>query len=192
MDFIYINNDSIPADLCSKIISTFEKEPKKEKGVTRRGLDITVKDTLDYMIGIDVDKNSMWYDINLFLYEELTKSLVQFDKTIFEKYGFHFFGERLGDTGFMLQRYTKNVGKFVYHEDFSIRDTMHRVITYIWYLNDVNEGGETEFCGDFRIKPTAGKLVLFPASWCYPHSGIMPISNDKYIITGWLHMLKGT
>jgi hypothetical protein len=65
---------------------------------------------------------------------------------------------------------------------------MHRVITYLWYLNDVNDGGETEFCGDFKVKPRAGKLVLFPASWCYPHKGIMPLSNNKYIITGWLHI----
>ena len=36
------------------------------------------------------------------------------------------------------------------------------------------------------IKPEAGKLLLFPASWTFPHCGQMPISHDKYIITGWL------
>ena len=189
MDFIHINNNSIPIDICSKIISTFEKEPNKYKGVTSNGLNTNIKDTLDYLIDMNVTETSMWYDINIFLYNELSKNLVQFDKIIFEKYGFHFFGEKLGDTGFMIQRYTKNKGKFMYHEDFSIKSTMHRVITFIWYLNNVDEGGETEFCGDFRIKPTAGKLVLFPASWCYPHCGIMPISDDKYIITGWLHVM---
>jgi hypothetical protein len=189
MDFIYENTNSIPQELCNKIISTFEKEPNRYKGVTRRGLDITVKDTLDYFIHINIGKESVWYDINLFLYNELTKNLVEFDKKIVEKYGIHLFDTKLCDTGFLIQRYTKNEGKFVYHEDFSIRDNIHRVITYIWYLNDVNEGGETEFCGDFRIKPTVGKLVLFPASWCYPHCGIMPISEDKFIITGWLHIV---
>ena len=57
-----------------------------------------------------------------------------------------------------------------------------------WYLNDVEDGGETEFCGDFTIRPEVGKLIFFPASWCYPHRGKMPISGDKYIITGWLHI----
>jgi len=189
MDFIHINESSIPPDLCNKIIATFEKEPNKYKGVTRNGLNINVKDTLDYFINITVDKSSIWYDINVFLYNELSKNLVQFDTIIFEKYGIHLVDEKLCDTGFMIQKYTKNVGKFVYHDDFSIKDNIHRVITYIWYLNDVLEGGETEFCGDFRVKPTAGKLVLFPASWCYPHCGIMPFSNDKYIITGWLHIV---
>ncbi|MFY7730989.1 MAG: 2OG-Fe(II) oxygenase [Flavobacterium sp.] len=189
MDFIYINNTSISREICSQIIATFEKEPNKYKGVTRRGLDISIKDTLDYFIGVDIDETSSWFDINSLLYNELTKNIIEFDKQILEKYGVHMFDKKLCDTGFMIQRYSKNVGKFVYHEDFSIKDNIHRIITYIWYLNDVNDGGETEFCGDFRIKPTAGKLVLFPASWCYPHCGLMPISDDKYIITGWLHII---
>jgi hypothetical protein len=62
-------------------------------------------------------------------------------------------------------------------------------LTYIWYLNDVNEGGETIIWDNHKIKPTTGKLLLFPATWTYPHSGLMPISNDKYIITGWIYQL---
>jgi hypothetical protein len=36
------------------------------------------------------------------------------------------------------------------------------------------------------IKPKSGKLLIFPACWTYPHRGTMPISDDKYIITGWI------
>ena len=50
-------------------------------------------------------------------------------------------------------------------------------------LNNVEEGGETLF-EDFKIKPMEGLLLFFPATWTYPHSGAMPTSNDKYIITG--------
>lgn len=50
----------------------------------------------------------------------------------------------------------------------------------------MTEGGETEFWSKYRIKPEAGKLVLFPASWAFPHRAIVPLSSDKYIITGWL------
>ena len=62
-----------------------------------------------------------------------------------------------------------------------------RHITFIWYLNDVNDGGETAFDGIYKIRPKSGKLVLFPASWTYPHCGKMPLSSDKYIITGWIY-----
>ena len=57
----------------------------------------------------------------------------------------------------------------------------------MFYLNDVKEGGETEFYHQkIKIKPKAGTLVLFPAGFTHTHKGNMPISNDKYIITTWL------
>ena len=63
-----------------------------------------------------------------------------------------------------------------------------RIITFLWYLNTVEEGGETEFFnGRISIKPEKGKLLLFPSTWTYIHRGNMPISNDKYILTGWIY-----
>ena len=90
----------------------------------------------------------------------------------------------------MAQRYIRNEGRYVYHNDFSvdIKNKKNRVITYLWYLNDVEEGGETDFPDlNLMIKPETGKLVLFPASWDFPHCGKMPISSNKYIVTGWLY-----
>jgi hypothetical protein len=54
----------------------------------------------------------------------------------------------------------------------------------------VENGGETEIWDDFKIKPETGKLLLFPSSWTFPHRGVMPISDNKYIITGWLYVNK--
>jgi hypothetical protein len=89
-----------------------------------------------------------------------------------------------------IQRYTKLKGRYIYHQDFLTewKTKKFRVITFLWYLNDVEKGGETEFWGTHRIKPEAGKLLFFPATWTYPHRGMMPISNDKYIITGWIYL----
>ena len=190
MDFIYINENSIPLDLCNEIINTFENEPNKYKGVTRSGQNDKIKKTLDYSINININENSAWFNISKFLYEELSKNLKSFNEYLNKKYGRTFLNNNMFDTCFLMQKYNKNEGKFVYHDDFSMVNNMkmHRVITYLWYLNDVDEGGETEFCGDFKVKPTVGKLILFPASWCYPHKGMMPLSNDKYIITGWLNI----
>ena len=57
----------------------------------------------------------------------------------------------------------------------------------VWtiYLNDVEEGGETEFFYQSeRVKPTKGTLVFFPASWTHLHSGNQTLSNKRYIATG--------
>lgn len=62
-----------------------------------------------------------------------------------------------------------------------------RVLTFVLYLNDVHEGGETEFLYyPKRVKAEAGKLVLFPGSFTHTHRGNPPISNEKYILTGWV------
>jgi hypothetical protein len=88
----------------------------------------------------------------------------------------------------MIQKYDKNKGEYIYHNDFHMISIKYRVITFLWYLNDIHEGGETEFWDSYKIKPTAGKIVLFPSSWTYPHRGKMPISDNKYIITNWLYI----
>ena len=86
-----------------------------------------------------------------------------------------------------IQKYEKNIGKFVTHVDDLVDydNRTRRIIVYMWYLNDVQEGGETVFSGKCKVKPEAGKIVMFPSTWTYPHSALIPVSNDKYIITGW-------
>ena len=64
---------------------------------------------------------------------------------------------------------------------------IHILITYLFYLNTIEEGGETEFIDGTKIKPETGKLLIFPATWTYEHRGNVPISSNKYICTGWLY-----
>jgi hypothetical protein len=56
-----------------------------------------------------------------------------------------------------------------------------RQLSSITYLNDDYEGGETEFDCGVTIKPTAGKTLIFPSTWVFPHRGNKVISGTKYI-----------
>lgn len=68
-----------------------------------------------------------------------------------------------------------------------------RTWTFMVYLNDVEEGGETYFKHlDLKIKPEQGKAVfwsnLYPFGLPNPrtmHEALPPISGDKYVITKW-------
>lgn len=66
-----------------------------------------------------------------------------------------------------------------------------RILSWILYLNDVEEGGETEFLyQSLRFKPKAGTFVLFPAHFTHTHRGNPPLSGVKYIATGWIEFLN--
>lgn len=61
-----------------------------------------------------------------------------------------------------------------------------RVLGWSIYLNDVENGGETEFLYQrIKLKPKAGSLLIWPAGVTHPHRGNPPYSNDKFIVTGW-------
>ena len=66
-------------------------------------------------------------------------------------------------------------------------DALHRVAFYMYYLNDVQSGGETEFYYQSRkISPKRGSMVIAPAGFTHTHRGNVPISQDKYIATSWI------
>ena len=192
---IYLNPDSISKQLCDEIIHLYENENDKYNGITAGGLNKNVKDTLDF----NIPNEEPWTKIKDFLEVELKKNLKmyidQLNSHNFENENssvtFKFFDNILCYTKtFMIQRYIKQVGRYIYHNDFDINtnEKSYRIITFLWYLNTVEEGGETEIWGTHKIKPEAGKLLLFPSCWTFPHTGKMPISDNKYIITGWLYV----
>ena len=72
-----------------------------------------------------------------------------------------------------------------HHEQQNLRDDK-RCLVWMLYLNDVNDGGETEFLYQSkRVQPKRGTVMIFPAAFTHQHRGNPPLSGSKYIITGW-------
>jgi len=86
-----------------------------------------------------------------------------------------------------IKRYLAIEGdRFEPHFD-ALDYSCNRYLVFLWYLNDVAEGGETEFCDlGLRVEARAGRLLMFPPYWMYQHAGLPPRSNDKYIISTYL------
>lgn len=187
--YIYTINNSISKELCYEIINMFENDDSKIEGLTLGGLNKNIKDTTDLVITLN---NKKWYKIYNFLYNELSRKLSNyFIKINNNTFNYIYFEtNKLYFEIFMIQRYLKNEGKYIYHHDFrtDLPNKKHRILTYLWYLNDVEEGGETVLEDNIFIKPEAGKLLIFPACWTYPHTGKVPLSSNKYIITGWVYI----
>lgn len=61
---------------------------------------------------------------------------------------------------------------------------------YTLYLNDIEEGGETEFLNQsVRVSPTTGTVTIFPAGYTHLHRGNPPLKGVKYIMTGWYNIM---
>ncbi|MDR3388057.1 MAG: 2OG-Fe(II) oxygenase [Rudaea sp.] len=76
--------------------------------------------------------------------------------------------------------------KFEPHYD-ARDEKCNRYLVFLWYLNDVAEGGETEFCNfGLKVQARAGRLLMFPPYWMFQHAGLAPRSNDKYIVSTYL------
>jgi hypothetical protein len=85
-----------------------------------------------------------------------------------------------------IQRTEIGGGYHVWHCEQGMGN-MNRVLVYTIYLNDVLEGGETEFLyQNKRLPARQGDICIFPAHFTHPHRGNPPISNEKYIVTGWI------
>lgn len=93
------------------------------------------------------------------------------------RHGVHF-------SQFKLQKTSIGGGFHEWHcEDIVLRE---RFLVWSIYLNDIIEGGETEFLyKNVRVPAKQGCLCLFPSDWTHIHRGNPPISNEKWMLTGW-------
>jgi hypothetical protein len=199
-NFIYEKPNELSQETCKKIIELFEENRENQyPGQTGSGHNEDIKNTMDFSIPVEASfqEDNYWNPISTLLTESLQKNINIYLKSlnnshpnyISENYKF-ISADFLSEETYQIQKYIKGEGKYVYHNDFTLKWDLcqYRVITFLWYLNTIEEGGETEILGSINIKPEAGKLLLFPASWIFPHRGKMPISEDKYIVTGWFHV----
>lgn len=86
-----------------------------------------------------------------------------------------------------MQRTPPRGGYHIWHSELNDISSIHRVLAWIIYLNDIPDGeGETEFLWQKRrVKPEFGKCVIWPAHFTHLHRGNPVYSEYKYIITGW-------
>jgi hypothetical protein len=175
-DLIHIHENALDKDTCQSLIDVFESNQDKQERFDR-------------------NRTPNFTQFNLTQYSSENKELhnLVISKTLeYKKKYYEFIDERCfpkenAFEQFRIKRY-KNDGNdaFDAHVDVVDYSTSRRFLSFFWYLNTVEEGGETVF-SDVTIKPETGKLVVFPPLWMFPHQGNPPISNEKYLLSTYLH-----
>lgn len=180
MDLSFEIPNNLTSEFCKEIIQRFENDARKHPGKTVGGFHPDMKNSMD----LAISNFEEWNDVTDKLDEILARAVKEYDEFACEKLDYKNlnFPETLSGNTYQIQR----SGYYRPHHDALVEKTLSkvRVLTYLWYLNTPETGGETDLVYK-KIKPEEGKLLIFPASWEYIHAGL-PAQN-KYIITGWLY-----
>lgn len=178
--YIYIKKDALPKSLCSNLIEKFEQDDRKCHGVVGSGINFDMKRSIDLNISAYED----WYSFDQELYKNLNSELDNYHKFLPDIFKKSNVSKTLtgDDHGYQIQK-TQPGDFYDWHHDY----IGERLLTFIWYLNDIKNAGYTEFLDGTKIQPETGKLVIFPATWMYVHRGVSPKNETKYICTGWIH-----
>lgn len=181
-NFIYHKENAITEEFCREIIES-------GKAVIESGA------LNQYHAGKHQFKEKQFarHDLQIFMPANMTSHFGEIQNVVFdavEEYGsevqsIHDFP--LICSVMKLQITPLTGGYSVWHSEHGPGASASRVLAWSIYLNDVAEGGETEFLYQrVRYQPKTGSLLMWPAGITHPHRGNPPLSNEKIILTGWV------
>jgi prolyl 4-hydroxylase len=180
-DYVRVYDNVLTESICSEIINLFESYPENHEKINAGGRPNFTQ--LNYAREFARHSN----------FSELVKSfkfyIDQYQKDT--RTGDYQFPNTYAFEEFRVKRYRPEKNeRFDLHTDVGDHSSARRFLAFFFYLNDVDEGGETVFPTlDISIKPKEGRLLIFPPLWMFPHSGMIPVSNTKYILGSYLHYL---
>jgi len=174
-DLIRVYSNAIPSELCKLFIDYYEKKEELRN--------INGKARHNHLI------NSRWTEINLIKHlpkgdlQHFSNVMLDYKERYEKDCGIPPLPQPQGFADMRLKKYEKNGEDcFETHYD-NYGQASNRYLVFLWTLNDVSEGGETEFVDlDISLKPEEGRLVIFPPYWMYRHRAHIPVSEPKYII----------
>ncbi|MEO6967194.1 MAG: 2OG-Fe(II) oxygenase [Rhodanobacteraceae bacterium] len=179
-DYVRWYDDALPRSFCEQLIASFRqtstKQIKRERG-WRAGLDASAWTELDITPLADLALKG-------FFYQKMDEYLARYNGDVHLDIPIP---QSTLLAPLRIKRYQPDAGEeFQLHFD-SIGEVANRYLVYLWYLNDVEEGGETEFGGlGIKVRPRAGRLLMFPPYWMYQHAGRPPLTGEKYILSTYM------
>jgi hypothetical protein len=186
-NFIGVYDNYITPEECNKVIKVYEDETKLQKTLDRMASEnasvLQKKDKQYFAAGHNLD---VWW-------EEFKTLMFNVD-IAFKNYctntGAHEAYDNIpfNYTGVKIQKTLPTEGYHTWHlEHNKGYHNEARAFVFSVYLNDVKEGGETEFLHfSQRVKPKTGRIVIWPSAFPYLHRGNPPLSGEKYILTSWV------
>lgn len=183
----------VPESFCKHIIEKFEKESPKRDGTVLYG---GVEDVIPELKK-SIESNCLCCMPG---WEHEYKETKKFIQHAFELYKHQLYNEyyydqpkhtfqtvlnlTMDEITPVIQKQPKG-GRYAWHYDQSnVEPPREHFAMLMIYLNTLesSEGGCTEFGHGRKVRPECGKIVIWPATWAYPHNGNEVIGDAKYTI----------
>ena len=176
MHMVKVYDGIIPDKICEILISTFEKNKGNHEYINDNNCPCFTQVNLN-MVSTDT-----------------VRSLIPYITEVYKRYRNdtnNYYSPPLKELEeFRIKRYTTNGDeRFDEHVDVTDYDSSLRAVAFLFYLND-NDGNTLFSRHGLNIRPVSGKVIIFPPTWEYPHSGLPPKSNSKYIMSTYIHYGK--
>lgn len=188
MDYILEIDNAVSKEFCEDVISRFENDERQVIGSTIGGVDEDVKKSIDLAISAPSIRGD-WRDVIDKVGNCVSDGLKTYQKYVNEEGLDRCFTLantiEISTIGLPQIQKTEKDGFYSWHHD----GHLNRILTYIIYLNDVEEsaGGTTDFLCGKKIQPKTGKLVIFPANLTYLHRGAKLKDGVKYLLTNFIY-----
>ncbi len=187
--FIKVYDNVLTEKFCREVCQKMDNDDRKKLGVYKNGYE--EKTDINYKNSLDLHISSLpeWKDQDEIFFLNISQFLEKYQKDIRTSTNGDFFcgnpEDYFSDTGYQVKVYKPN-GHYDWHSDQAIHNYAGvRALSFIWYLNEDFDEGETEFFNGEKIIPKTGRLLVFPANWMYVHRGCTVKNKNKYIATGW-------
>ena len=186
-NFIGVYDGYIMDEECNRAIKIFEDQDKFNNTLNRKEFEnapvLQKQDQQFFAAGANL--NLWWEDLKTLIANfDIAKRHYIDNVGFLEAYG----QDELSYTQIKIQKTLPTQGYHRWHLEHSKGfECEPRALAFTVYLNDIEEGGETEFLHfSKRVKPKTGRIVIWPAGFPYVHRGNPPLSGVKYILTSWM------
>jgi hypothetical protein len=178
-EFIHIYDNCLDSDICDFLISFFEENAYAQERCDNNG-----KPNF-YQFNLTENRQLSSRVINV--HNLIVNKIFEYKNKYCNSFGDYIFPKRYTFEQIRIKKYNPGgTDRFDTHVDVENIDTSIRFLSFLWYLNDVDIGGNTVFKG-ISVNPKKGTLIMFPPLWMFPHCGEPPISGPKYIMSSYLH-----
>lgn len=177
--FIKVYKNALEDNICDSLISIFDKNNFEHERFDNNGCPNFTQFNLTRNRNISSEISNM--------HDYITKKIIHYKNKYYNYVDFRVFPKINSYEQLRIKKYEPGgKDKFDTHVDVNNSSSCFRFLSFLWYLNDIDNGGETVFY-DLKISPKKGNLLIFPPLWMFPHKGNPPLYKPKYILTTYLH-----